>query len=359
MICKSIDYLNFRNITSVHIDFHEGINVLCGDNAEGKTNALEGIYFFSSGRSFRTHSESDLIRFGEKYSSVKMNYVDSMGMNDLEFSLSSNKKRVCKKNNVSLQKLSEFVGNFQAVLFCPEHLSIIKDGPAERRFFLDSAISQISPVYLGTLQRYHSVLRQRNALLKKKMFSGTEVDDKFKDELDIWSEQLAEEAVYISDARYKYVEILNKKTYENLSDMTSGKEHVSLMYDEPMSKDEYLKKLRFNVEKEVKNGITMYGIHRDDMSIQISGRDARLFASQGQQRSSALSLKLAEGDIIYEKKGEYPVFLLDDILSELDEKRKTYILEGLKNRQVIITSCENNISGNKIFKVKNGSYSVI
>lgn len=359
MVCKSIDYLNFRNITSVHIDFHDGINVLCGDNAEGKTNALEGIYIFASGRSFRTHSDSDLIRFGEKCSKIKLVYSDSTTTNTLEFVTNTNKQRICKKNFVSLKKLSEFVGNFQAVLFCPEHLSIVKNGPSERRFFLDSALSQISPVYLGTLQRYHNILRQRNALLKKKMFSGGDIDNIFREELEIWSDQLAEEAKYISEARYKYIELLGKKTAEHLLCMTSGKESVSLSYDEPISKEKYLVKLRSNIEREVKNGMTLFGIHRDDMTIQISGKDARLFASQGQQRSSALSMKLAEGDIIYERRGEYPVFLLDDILSELDEKRKSYILEGLKDRQVIITSCENNISGDRIFSVKNGNYTVI
>ena len=166
MICESLDYYNFRNIEAAHIDLCPGINVLYGENAEGKTNAIEGIYLFAGGRSFRAHSDAEMIRFGENTGGIRLCYSDRTGKGSLEFAVLPSGRRSCKKNGGAVSRLSEFVGCFHAVLFCPEHLAIVKDGPAVRRSFLDMALSQLSPVYLSSLQRYHMLLRQRNALLK-------------------------------------------------------------------------------------------------------------------------------------------------------------------------------------------------
>ena len=183
MICESLDYYNFRNIETAHIDLCPGINVLYGENAEGKTNAIEGIYLFAGGRSFRAHSDAEMIRFGENTGGIRLCYSDRTGKGSLEFAVLPSGRRSCKKNGGAVSRLSEFVGCFHAVLFCPEHLAIVKDGPAVRRSFLDMALSQLSPVYLSSLQRYHVLLRQRNALLKKRMFSGRGLDSEFSDSL--------------------------------------------------------------------------------------------------------------------------------------------------------------------------------
>lgn len=181
MICESLDYYNFRNIETAHINLCPGINVLYGENAEGKTNAIEGIYLFAGGRSFRAHSDAEMIRFGENTGGIRLCYSDRTGKGSLEFAVLPSGRRSCKKNGGAVSRLSEFVGCFHAVLFCPEHLAIVKDGPAVRRSFLDMALSQLSPVYLSSLQRYHMLLRQRNALLKKRMFSGRGLDSEFSD----------------------------------------------------------------------------------------------------------------------------------------------------------------------------------
>lgn len=358
MICEGIDYFNFRNIEKAHIDFSPGVNVFYGNNAEGKTNAIEGIYLFAGGRSFRAHSDSEMVRFGERVCGVRLSYSDASGKNTLEFSVLPSGKRSCKKNGARISKLSEFVGNFHAVLFCPEHLSIVKEGPAVRRAFLDMAISGLSAVYLSSLQRYHTILRQRNSLLKHRMFSGRGVDSEFADTIEVWSEQLAHEAAYISSTRTEYVEKLGALAADILSDMTSGHDSMSVSYSGPVGEDVFFERLTSSLEREVKMGSTLYGIHRDDMTVKIDGREAKSFASQGQQRSAALSLKLAEGEIIKNSIGEYPVFLLDDILSELDDDRKGYILGGMNDRQVIITGCDGGISGDKRFYVRKGSYTV-
>ena len=358
MICKSIEYFNFRNIESARIEPSPGVNVLFGNNAEGKTNAVEGIYLFSCGRSFRAHADSEMIRFGEKKCFVKLIYCDSTGEKKLDFSLLANGKRSCRKNGIQLSRLSEFVGNFHAVLFCPEHLSLVKEGPSVRRSFLDMAISQLSPVYLGTLQRYYSVLRQRNGLLKQRLFSGKEVDREFRDMIEIWSDQLAKEAEYISKARYEYVMKLEEKTKVILSDMTQKKDNIEITYPDPVEKAVFFERFTSFLERELKAGGTLYGIHRDDMKIKLNEKEARSFSSQGQQRSAALAMKLSEGEIVRDNIGEYPVFLLDDILSELDDNRKRYILDGLLERQVIITSCGKDIGGEKRFYVNAGSYNL-
>ncbi len=358
MICKSIEYFNFRNIESARIEPSHGVNVFFGNNAEGKTNAVEGIYLFSCGRSFRAHSDSEMIKFGEKKCFVKLVYSDASGEKKLDFSVLSNGKRSCRKNGVRLSRLSEFVGNFHAVLFCPEHLSLVKEGPSVRRSFLDMAISQLSPVYLGTLQRYNAILRQRNGLLKQRLFTGKGIDKEFTDMIEVWSDQLSGEAEYISKARFEYVEKLEEKTKAILSDMTGKKDNIEISYPTPVEKAVFFEKFISSLERELKAGGTLYGIHRDDMTIRVNEKDARSFSSQGQQRSAALAMKLSEGEIVRDNIGEYPVFLLDDILSELDDGRKKYILEGLSGRQVIITSCGNDIGGEKRFYVTAGSYNL-
>ncbi len=356
MICKKIQYKDFRNIENAEIEFCDGVNIFYGNNAMGKTNALEGIYLFANGKSFRSSQDKDLINFSKDMSFVKMNFDDSVRSHDMEIKLIRGGRKLCYRNGINIKKLSEFVGYFRAVLFCPEHLSVIKDGPSERRLFLDSAICQLKPIYLNSLQKYNNILSQRNTLLK----NYEENKQDFKSTIDLWSAYLAREAALISRERYEYVKLLDTHVKDFFNDMTSGNESTMLQYNKVMEEEEYYYKLTQNLEKEIQAGTTLYGIHKDDIEIYLNEKEARSFCSQGQQRCLALAMKLGEGEISKQYTGEYPVFLFDDIFSELDSKRKEYVTKGIKKCQVIITSCEKDgiesFAGN-VIQVNNGNYS--
>ncbi|MBE6717744.1 MAG: DNA replication/repair protein RecF [Ruminococcaceae bacterium] len=358
MVCKRISFTDFRNIEKAEIEFCDGVNILYGNNAVGKTNALEGIYLFANGKSFRTSNDRDLINFSKDLSFVKMQFEDSVRKHDMEMKLIRGSRKLCYRNGVNIKKLSDFVGYFRAVLFCPEHLSVIKDGPSERRSFLDAAICQIKPIYLSSLQKYNNILNQRNILLK----NYEENKQDFDRTIELWSAYLAREASLIARERYEYVKILNLHVKDFFNDMTSGKEDTFLEYNKAMTEDEYYEKLTHNLEKEIQAGSTLYGIHKDDIDIYLNGREARSFCSQGQQRCLALAMKLGEGEISRQVTGEYPVLLFDDIFSELDSKRKEYVTNGIKKCQVIITSCEKdgiqNVAGN-VIHVDKGNYTRI
>lgn len=328
----------------------KGVNVFIGNNAQGKTNAIEAVYYFARGKSFRGAKDKELIRMGAECARVELEFCDSARERRHEFILSDTEKRICKKEGVIIRRMSEFIGSFRAVLFSPEHLSIVKDGPSERRNFADVAISQLYPAYVSALSKYQKILLQRNSLLKEP-YSPI-----FRDTLAVLSEQLVTEAAIISRYRDEYVKKLDVKVRDLIEDMTAGRERVELRYSEPGSFEEYSECFTQNVDKEIRAGTTLYGPHKDDIAITLNGGEARIFASQGQQRSIALAMKLGEGEISKDESGEYPVFLLDDILSELDENRKAYVIGGLKDRQVLITTCEVIPEGAKVFGVENGVY---
>lgn len=350
MYCRKIKYENYRNIESAEVSFSEGVNVFIGNNAQGKTNAIEAVYYFARGKSFRGAKDKDLIKSGCERARVEMEFSDSARERRHEFILSESEKRICKKEGIIIRRMSEFIGSFRAVLFSPEHLSIVKEGPSERRNFADIALSQLYPAYVSALSRYQKILLQRNSVLKEP-YSPV-----FNDTLSVLSEQLAAEAAVIAEYRDAYVKKLDGKVREIIGDMTGGKEKAELRYSEPKSREEFLRDFTGNTEKEIRAGTTLYGPHKDDILITLNGGEARVFASQGQQRSIALAMKLAEGEISRDETGEYPVFLLDDILSELDENRKAYVIQGLTGRQVLITTCEVIPEGAKVFGVENGRY---
>lgn len=335
MICKKASYYRFRNIEASEIEFSDRINVIYGDNAVGKTSAIEGIYLCAQGRSHRTSHEKDYIKFGEDYAAVSVCYEDTDRTCDLSMLWSQKGKRQCRINDIPIKKMSEFIGNFRAVLFTPEHLSIVKEGPAMRRSFLDNAISQLDRMYVGSLQRYAAILAQRN-----KIIADSFKEPSLLDTVDIWSEQLAEEAAVISQKRSAYIERLSGYVADIFRDMTGGREVPRLIYTGAKTKDEYLSLLKDNLQREIRYGATLFGTHKDDVTIFLNEKEARSYASQGQQRSFSLALKLAEGEISKDESGEYPVFLFDDVLSELDKSRREYILSGLDRRQVIMTTCE-------------------
>ena len=367
MFCRNIYVENYRNIAGADVDFCEGTNVLVGENAQGKTNLLEAIYMTALGKGFRQATEKESIRFGEDYSLIRNRYHD--GIRDMEISMrffSDRRQKIVEQNKVRVSRTSDMVGSFKVVLFCPEHLSLIKDGPALRRGFLDVAISQIRPLYLKSLQKYLVILKERNALIKL----GEENRTQFNSMIDLFSEQLATEAAVITEYRVKYMEKLREYVRLCFKDMTGERELPSLEYlstakitesecfDFERCREAYRSLYFSHHDREIGAGSTLWGIHKDDMEITINGNRARIFASQGQQRSLSLALKLAEGEIIREEcGGNYPVFLFDDVLSELDGGRREYLLSNLKNKQVILTCCESGgVSADRLIRVEGGVF---
>ncbi len=373
MYCKKAELSNFRNIESACVELSQGTNILVGENAQGKTNLLEAVFYASVGRSFRAGSTNELIRFGEHSCEISVDYKkeEKQRCDNLTFKLFSDKKRMVEKNHIKVEKLSDIVGSFRAVLFCPEHLSMIKEGPSERRSYLDIAISRISPRYIHSLQRYAYFLKQRNALIKTAYDNRTAFDAT----VELWSEKMAEEAASISAQRVEFLSRVKALVAEYFAEMTSSREQTEMIYrgcaglaedeyyDTEAVRKKYFSMLMASHDREISAGASLYGIHKDDVDIKINGKNARIYASQGQQRSLALAMKLAEGEICHKEFGDYPVFLFDDVLSELDDTRRDYLILKATDKQVIITTCETdfikNIDADKRILVKEGRYTEI
>ena len=366
MECNKISIRNFRNIERAEIEFESGVNILCGENAQGKTNLLEAIHFTSLGKSFRTTHDEEMIRFGEDFCEVSLDFSDSVRRQNITVRMMAGKRKQIEHNRIKVGRVSDIVGAFRTVLFCPEHLSLIKEGPGERRNFLDIALSQLYPVYLKSLQRYNQILKQRNQLIR------AAEDDRgtFDATVDLWSAQLAHEAAVIARYRYRYIKMAEEHVKRFFGEMTGDRESPTLVYIGSSKQDPeeyenieateaaYRALLTTHHDREIGAGSTLWGIHKDDIEILLNGKPARAFASQGQQRSLALSLKLAEGEVCATVCGEKPVFLFDDVFSELDSTRRAYLSGKIGERQVIITTCEpSGIAGGKMITVANGTFS--
>lgn len=346
MVLNRAVFKDFRNIQNADISFSDGMNIICGRNAQGKTNVLEGIYVFACGKSFRKTKFKDMVKFGSESCSMRVVFTDSTRENDMKINISDSKRETVL-NNIKITKLADFLGHFRAVLFFPEHLSIVKSEPSVRRTFLDNAISQIKPQYMVSINEYAKLVTEKNSLLK-----NCEQYFDFEKMFSVLSERMAKYSGYITSERVKYTKLLFDKVSNFMTDMTDGKEQISHLFvsnsfkDSDVSEDasllekKYYEEMMNGKSRELSAGTSIYGSHRDDIDIMLGGVSARLFASQGQQRSIALAMKLAEGSICVEQTGDSPVFLLDDVLSELDRERKEYILSKIKDRQVIITSCD-------------------
>ena len=348
MECHAVTLVDFRNIERASVRFAPGVNVLYGNNAQGKTNLLEAVYFAAIGKSFRSVHAKECIAFGKEAAALSLDFTAQGRLQNITMQLYQSRVRSVEKNHVRVGKMSELVGAFRAVLFCPEQLALVKGGPAERRQFLDIAISAREPAYLAALQRYAHLLKQRNALIRaaekeRAVFDAT---------VELWSQQLAREGAYIARSRKRYLDKAAPFVAACFAEMTEEKEVPQLCYhgcdkaQEPDYEDlaaieaHLFERLCKNHEREIGAGATLYGVHKDDVEIILNEKDARSFASQGQQRSLSLALKLAEGELCREDCGEYPVFLLDDVLSELDGARREYLLHKIKGKQVIMTTCE-------------------
>lgn len=366
MRIKKFQAENFRNIKKCELEFVSGVNLLFGDNAQGKTNAVEGIYLFSRGKSFRGREDKELIKFSEEGFHIGIEYESKNGEERLEYSLFGNEK-LRKKNGYKIGRVKEMIGSFRSVLFSPDDLLLVKDSPEKRREFINVAIGQYSGAYISIYSNYKKALENRNHILKAAS------RDVYFDmaELESWSDYMAEYASLIYLERKNFIERAEVYAGKIIEDISAGREKLKLIYRSDIKEDiserekikeKYKEKLKADYSKEITAGTSLYGPHRDDMEIFVNGKSARNFASQGQQRSIVLSLKLAEGEIHREIYGEYPVFLFDDVLSELDDERKKYVLSGKGEKQIIISSCEgegNLECADRIIKVNSGEYTVI
>ncbi len=344
MTVNSVKIKNFRNIADLSFTADSGVNVIYGENAQGKTNILESIWLFTGCKSFRGAKDCELIKFGEEFAKINLEFSDNIREKKSEIIISEKKKNV-SHNGVQLRSSAELIGSFYAVIFSPVHLSLIKDGPSARRKFLDTALCQLKPSYAEHLSGFKRALMQRNALLK-----DLHLNTGLYDMLDTWDDQLARYSATVIKERLEYIDLLSKYSKSIYSGISENKESFSVSYsrndfknEEFSVKDIYLnelEKLKTSRKEDIIFKTTTVGPHRDDLEILINNVSARSFGSQGQQRSCALALKLGESEIIKKVTGETPVALLDDVMSELDEKRQDYVLNHINDRQVFLTCCD-------------------
>lgn len=355
MIIKSLELKNFRNYKDLNISFDEGTNILYGDNAQGKTNVLESLYLSGTTKSHKGSKDREMILFEKNEAHIRT-IVEKNGMeNQIDLHLKRSSSKGIAVNRIPIKKASEIFGILNIVFFSPEDLNIIKDGPAQRRRFLDMELSQLDKIYLYNLTKYNRILQQRNKLLKDIYFRPD-----LEATLPVWDEQLLMYGVKIIERRKQFLSELNEIVYEIHRNISGDKETLVLKY-EPSSDMESLKNdLEGARQRDLKMGMTSYGPHRDDISFFINGTDIRKYGSQGQQRTSALSLKLAEIELVKRMIHDTPVLLLDDVLSELDSSRQNYLLNSIHNIQTIITCTgldefvKNRFHINKVFFVKDG-----
>ena len=337
MRVTALRLVNFRNYPSLSLRPDAGLCVLTGENAAGKTNVLESLFLCSLGRSHRTLRDGELVRTGESAGSVAVDVDTRGGPRRIECRLFPNERKRFTIDGAGLSRSGELLGCLNVVMFAPEDLSLVKDGPAERRRFLDMAISQLRPSYYYTLQQYNNALKQRNALLK-------DPDGLDYDALACWDEQLANLGAVVVLARAELTARLGRIAAEQHETLSDGTETLLAAYAPDVSPDEpaaLVRKLRLalsdSAERDIYRGSTSVGPHRDDLILTIDGADARMFGSQGQQRTTVLSLKLAQLEILRAEKGDAPVLLLDDVFSELDRRRQKMLLLAAQDCQTFLT----------------------
>ena len=355
MYIDSITLRDYRNYASALLTPCRGVSVLMGDNAQGKTNLLEAVYLCCTGRSHRTSHDRELIRLGQEAAYVKVSGVRRDGAHDVEIGMNRSGHRRVKVNGSPVSRSGELLGHISGVLFAPEDLRMVTDGPQVRRRFLDMEISQLRADYYYALQRYSRALKQRNALLRDCMLNGNAPDS-----IELWEDELAASGSVIMLARRAFTDKLSLSAAQIHSSITGGGEALSVSYvpDVEMGEDgaemeNHIRQALSSARQgDLKRGVTSRGPHRDDIAIFIGGMDARFYGSQGQVRTSALSLKLSEIDLIEKETGEAPVLMLDDVMSELDPSRRRQLIRRLEGVQTLVTCTDkNDLAGAEIGKL--------
>lgn len=359
MYIESIELKNYRNYEYLSIDFHEGTNIFYGNNAQGKTNVLEAVYLCGTTKSHRGSKDRDIIRFDSEESHIRMMVRKDHISHKIDMHLKKSKSKGIAIDGIPIKKASELFGIVNMVFFSPEDLNIIKNGPAERRRFMDLELCQLNKIYLQDLANYNKVLNQRNKLLKDIGYAQGLMST-----LDIWDMQLANYGKKIISLREQFLQELNEILTRIHSNLTGGKEQIQLEYEPSVRAEKFDIQLTEDREKDLKMKLTSCGPHRDDFCVRVNGIDIRKFGSQGQQRTAALSLKLSEIYLVKKITRENPILLLDDVLSELDSNRQNYLLKSIHDIQTMITCTgldefvQNQFSIHKVFHVENGAIEV-
>jgi len=358
---ENIALKGYRNYLNKAVEFSRGVNIFKGENAQGKTNLLEAVYFLSCGKSFRTQKDSDLINFSQEKAYLKAGFCNAGGTGTVEALLQRDGKKSMKLNGQPVKRLSELFGQFLTVVFSPEELKVIKESPSLRRRFIDMELGKLRPAYIYDLQRYEKAMQSKNALLKSNM-----KEEQVKKLASVFNLQLAEYGEAIIKRRIKYIQVLNEKAKAIHENLAGGREQMGIRYqpcvDTANIREALYRALEESIKAEIENGFTMVGPHREDFIFTIDQRDAKVFGSQGQQRSALLSVKLATAQLIREALKERPVVLLDDVLSELDIHRQMALLQLLGDMQILITTASDTPKEFKNlpvaeFTVKNGDIS--
>ena len=358
MIIKSIELKNFRNYDTLHMELDPKTNILYGNNAQGKTNILEALYLSGTTKSHKGSKDKELIKFQQEEGHIRCN-VEKSGMNyRIDMHLRKNKSKGIAINGIPIRRASELFGILNIIFFSPEDLDIIKRGPSERRRFTDLELCQLDKVYLHNLGNYNKTLNQRNKLLKN-LYAGSDLSDT----LPVWDMQLVNYAKEIIRLREAFIQELSGIAAGVHEKLSGGLEQLEVKYEPNVTAQEMEQKLSENLERDIRQKLTSVGPHRDDICFLVNGVDIRKYGSQGQQRTSALSLKLAEIQLVRKRIQDMPVLLLDDVLSELDSNRQNYLLNTIGDLQTVITCIgldefiNNRFEINKIVKVVNGSIS--
>lgn len=356
MIIKSLELMNFRNYEFLDLKFSEGTNILYGDNAQGKTNVLEAIYLSATTKSHKGSKDRDIVSFEKEEAHIRTYLEKEKTEYKIDMHLRKNKSKGVAVDGQKLKKAADLLGLLNVVFFSPEDLSIIKNGPAERRRFVDMELCQLDNFYLYNLNHYNKIVNQRNKLLKDMYFNP-----QLKDTLNIWDSQLVSFGSKIIERRRIFVEQLNDIIYEIHKKLSGNKEELIIKYEPDVEVENFEEAIRRSQEKDIKLKQTCIGPHRDDFSFMTGNIDIRKFGSQGQQRTAALSLKLSEIELVKRITKDTPVLLLDDVLSELDSSRQNYLLNSIGDIQTIITCTgldefvNNRFEINKVFQVVEGT----
>lgn len=356
MIIKSLELNNFRNYKNLQMEFDSGTNILYGDNAQGKTNILEAVYLSGTTKSHKSSKDREMIRFKKEESHIRTMVEKHDISYRIDMHLKKNKTKGIAINGVPIKKASDLFGIVNFVFFSPEDLNILKSGPSERRRFINLELCQLNKMYLHNLSHYNKVIKQRNALLKDIYYNPS-----LEDTLDIWDEQLVSYGCEIIRERRQFIDNLNEIIYDIHRNLSGDREELIISYEPDVDENNFAVQLAANRETDKKLKTTSSGPHRDDMTFLIKEIDIRKYGSQGQQRTCALSLKLAEIQLVKKLIKDTPVLLLDDVLSELDSNRQNYLLNSIHDIQTMI-SCtgldefvKNRFEINKVFHVVNGT----